>query len=130
MSEHTIRSHGYDDTVLWMLADEFSSSKKSDTEEKIRQKLQRKKLGEYDQERVDLLRRLKDVIQKEVLRGNESAYYTSPHGKRLPGGEHYVDLEDFDREKLADITVKKFPDVPRDVIGRFVEFAVFLYYLK
>lgn len=130
MSDEAVRLHGYDDTVLWVLADEFASTNQSKTEEKIRQKLSHKKLGAYDQTRVDLLRGLKDAVQEEILRGKESIYFTHPHGKRLPNGEHYVDHDDFDRVRLAGDYAKKFPGVPRDVVGRFVEFGVFLYYLK
>jgi hypothetical protein len=130
MSDETVRLHGYDDTVLWILADEFPSTNKSKTEEKIRQKLTHKKLGDYDQERVDLLRRLKDAIQEEVKRDKASKYFTYPHGKKDAKGQHYVDFEDFDRKRMADDYALRFPEIPKEVIGRFVEFAVFLYYLK
>ena len=56
----------YEFVVLCDLHGEFSFSKKEESEAKIKQHLKRKKLGAYDQQRVDMLRRFKDEVQREI----------------------------------------------------------------
>jgi len=77
----------YDDAVLTNLAREFSCTDIEETEAKIKRKLRAKKLGKYDQQRVNRLRRLKDAVQTEVLKCDESKYYSKLAGE-------FADLHD------------------------------------
>jgi hypothetical protein len=54
----TIKLTSYEDAVLTILAREFSSDIK-ETETKIKRKLSAKKLGKYDQQRVNPIATLK-----------------------------------------------------------------------
>jgi outer membrane receptor for ferric coprogen and ferric-rhodotorulic acid len=78
----------YEDAVLAILAWEFSATDHRVTETKIRRKLSAKKIGKYDQVRVELLRRLKDLIQSEVGNAHKSKYYSK-------SGEEFADMKDF-----------------------------------
>ena len=114
---------GYEDAVLSILAYEFSPADRPEAEAKIKRKLRAKKLGEYDPRRVDLMRRLKDEVRAEVGKGPASKYYTRPHGG-------FADMRDFDRDRMAREMAAAFPDVPRQSVSQFIEYAVYLYYLR
>ena len=113
----------YEDAVLSTLAYEFSLTDRRETETKIKRKLRTKKFGKYDQHRVDLLRRFKDEVQTEVSRGQKSKYYTHPHSE-------FSDMRDFDKEALAKEMAAAFPDIPEPSISQFIDFAIYLYYLR
>ena len=109
-----------DEISLGVLVHEFPATDRSETERKIRRRLSMKKQGEYDPNRIALLRRFKDSIQTEIMRGAASRYYVGPCGTLNPAGVPYVDVEDF---------AKQFPAIPKPVIDQFVGFAVFVYHL-
>jgi len=67
----------YDDAVLTNLAREFSATEIKETEAKIKRKLRAKKLGKYDQQRVNRLRSLKDAVQTEVKKCDKSKYFSN-----------------------------------------------------
>lgn len=113
----------HDDVVLWVLGYEFPTCDRQESERKIRQRLRYRKLGAYNQQRVDRLRLFKDAIQQEVHRGEKSRYYTGSHGK-------FTDMQDFDRESMRRDYGKQFPKIPRRAIRWFVEFAVFTYHVR
>ncbi len=113
----------YEEAVLSILAYEFPSDDKREAEAKIKRKLRSKKLGRYDQERIDLLRRFKEAVQTEISKWQKSKYYAASHGE-------FADMKDFDRGQMADEFAAEFPTIPRQTIARFVEFAVYLYYLR
>jgi hypothetical protein len=120
----------YEDVVLNVLAYEFDFSDKLESEKKIKRRLRDKKVGAYDQARIDLLRQFKNEVQTEVHRGSKSNYYTYPHGEPDGKGQLYVDMEDFDRVRMSRDYAAMFPDVPRPLVRSFVEFSVFIYYVK
>src|SRR3954451_3914073 len=82
-----------DAVILEVLAYEFDFHPRARAEGKIRRRLRYYDLGPYKQERVDLLRRLKDEAQTEIHRRERSRYFVGRHGE-------YAAMEDFDRERL------------------------------
>ena len=79
----------YEGEVLAVLAFEFDFSDRAESERKIKRHLRDKKLGPYDQDRIDILRRFKDDLRKELGKCNRSQFYTGFHGK-------YADMLDWD----------------------------------
>ena len=128
MAKKTLKR--YETIVLNALHGEFDFSKKEEAEAVIKQRLQREKLGAYDQKRIDLLRRFKDDLQHEIgLRGlpepakfEESRYYVSRHGV-------YGDYTDYDIPRMTADMVARYPGIPKEDITWFVRFAVGTYYL-
>jgi hypothetical protein len=121
----------YEAVALGALHAEFSISSKEQTEATIRKRVKRMKLGAYDQARVDLLRRFKDEVQKEIglqpdaapPRHEESPYFVvRRHGT-------YGDYTDFDIPRWTSDMVARYPDIPKGVVAWFVHFAVGTYYL-
>jgi hypothetical protein len=117
------RAATYESEALGALAYEFPFSNKAEAETKIKRRLKRKKLGNYDPERINLLRALKDELQQEISKGEKSAWFTHRHDHR------YVDMRDFNIDQLAKRMIKRYPHVPKKEINHFVPFCVFLYYL-
>ena len=102
----------YEDAVLAILAWEFSSTDRRVTETKIRRKLSAKKIGKYDQVRVDLLRRLKDQVQSEIGKAHKSKCYSE-------SSEQLADMTDFDTRQLTQDILASFPEVPKQSIQEF-----------
>jgi len=114
----------YEGEALDALAYEFPFSDKAEAEKKIQGRLKRKKLGKYDPERINLLRRLKDELQEEISRGEKSAWFTCRRDIK------YVDMRDFNIDQLTKAMIERYPEVPKREIKNFVPFCVFLYYLR
>ncbi len=113
----------YEEAVLWILVYEFPFDDKRETEAKIDRKLRAKKIGKYHQQRIDLLRRFKDDVQAEISKGRESKYCTNPHGE-------FADMKDFDRDRMSRELAAAFPAIHEQSISQFVEYAIYLYYLR
>jgi len=112
-----------DSVALEVLAYEFDADDTAESERKIRRRLRYHGLGPYRQDRVDLLRRLKDEIQAEIHRSTRSRYYT-------PSQSRYAALEDFDVARMVRDYAAAFPQVPQAEIAAFVPFAVYLYHMR
>jgi len=113
----------YDDAVLTNLAWEFSFTDIKETEAKIKRKLRAKKLGKYDQQRVDRLRRLKDAVETEVKKCDKSKYYSKLAGE-------FADMKDFDTLRMTEDFATAFPEVPKQSIHEFVEYFIYLHYIR
>lgn len=113
----------YEGEALSILAFEFSQSDHAESERKIKRRLRDKKLGSYDQARIDRIRAFKDDVQRELRKANRSAYYAGPHG-------NYADDHDWDFDRLKQHFVNLHPEVPETAIGRFLPYAIYLYYLR
>ena len=116
------RSIAWDLHVLWSLEDEFAFSNRAETEERIRKRLKRRKLGPYDQARVDELRGIKDFLQREVAAQERSRYWLGMSG-------HFVAMTDFDVAGLTRDVIARHPRVTRMALRAFVARAVALYHL-
>jgi hypothetical protein len=107
------------DVVIW----EFPSDDPKEAERKIRRRLRHHDLGPFQQERVELLRRLKNETYSEIRREGQSRYFAGRHG------DHSA-VEDFDIDRLIGDLSASYPDVPREEIERFIPWAIYLYYLR
>lgn len=113
----------YDGEALAVLVYEFPFSDRSASDAKIRRRLQRKKLGRFDAERIQQLRGFKDELQAEIAKAQASAYYVGP--VRPP----YADLADFDLARLSDDLAARYPGIDPAERDAFVRMAVLVYHL-
>jgi len=105
------------------LAYEFDLSEKKETEKKIKQKLKYHKLGDYDQEKVDYIRKIKNDLQTEISLGAKSTYFHKSES-------NYSDLADFDSERLSADLAKKYSNVNEKELMGFINFAIYLYHMR
>ena len=113
----------YEDAVLTILAWEFSSTDMKESEAKIKRKLRAKKIGKYDEQRVNRLRRLNDAVKTEVRKGRKSKYYSKLAGE-------FADMKDFDTLRMIEDFAAAFPEVPKQSIHEFVEYVIYLHYIR
>ncbi len=113
----------YEGEVLAGLAFEFPFSDHAESESKIKRRLREKKLGPYNQERIDAIRKFKDDVQEELGKFNKSQFFTGTHGK-------YADMQDWDLNALLQHMQKKHTDVSKTTIDNFLPYAIYLYYLR
>lgn len=67
--------------------------------------MREKKLGEYDPERIEILRAFKNDVQEEIGKGNQSKYFTGTHGR-------YVRMKDFETKRFCKDMCRRHPQVP------------------
>jgi hypothetical protein len=111
------------EVILGVLVYEFEYSDRGEAETKIKKRLRYYKLGPYNQEEVDLLRRLKDSLQAEIRGYQQSKFYVGVHGK-------YAAIEDFDVARMISEYRAMFPEVRPAEFEWFVRFAIFTYYAR
>ena len=105
------------DVLIW-----FDDDHK-DTEQRIKRRLRYHNLGPYQQERLELLRRLNDETCSEIKRYDNSRYFSARHG-------NHSDPKDFDIDRwIADLSAS-YPEVPRAALERFIPWAVYWHYLR
>lgn len=119
----TTKPTSYEDAVLGILAWEFSSTDIKETEAKIKRKLRTKNIGKYEQQRVDRLRHLKDVVQTEISKSQNSKYYSNSAGE-------FASMKDFDTKRMTDDLAAVFHEVPKQSIHDFVEYFIYLHYIR
>ena len=112
----------YDEAVLGILNREFSCTDQKTIEHKIKRKLRRSKLGEYDEERIQRLRRLKEEVVAEIEKTKESDYTKIE--------SEFTELRDFDLDRMTSDWTLRFPDVSSHDIHNFIAGAIYLYYLR
>ena len=113
----------YEAAALHFLISEFPHTDPKTTEKKINRKLRRDKLGAYDLERIDRLRRLKNEVVAELVKPETSRYYSK-------GPSEYADLNDFEIERMIKFWRTRFAEVEEDDMQSFIFNAVYLYYLR
>lgn len=113
----------YESEALAVLAFEFRSSDRSESERKIKRRLRDKKLGPYDQARIDAIRALKDHVLAELSKATRSKFWLNSHGP-------YADMQDWNFNGLLRYFERKHPEIPKEAIGRFMPYAIYLYYLR
>jgi len=113
----------YESETLAVLAFEFRSSVQSESERKIKRRLRDKKLGPYDQTRIDAIRNFKDDVLRELSKATKSKFWLNTHGP-------YADMQDWDLNGLSSHFERKHPEIPKEEIGRFMPYAIYLYYLR
>jgi hypothetical protein len=105
------------------LAYEFPADGATEAERKIRSMLRRKKLGAYDQSRIDRLRQLKNQLQNEIRLFEKSQYYLGAKGPT-------AGFEDFDIDRMVLDYLRQYEDVSDKDMLSMVSFAVYAYYLR
>jgi hypothetical protein len=113
----------YDFICFSDLAYEFNPQEKKEIEKKIKRRLKYYKLGNYNQERVDYIRCLKNDLYAEISLESKSTYFSKSKSD-------YADLNDFDINRMAFDYLKKYEKVnAKEMIG-MINFAVYLYHLR
>jgi hypothetical protein len=80
---------------------------------------------ERGMQRVPMLRTLKNRLLQELSHPLESSYYL-----RKPGTRGFAAMQDFDTARLWADMAKAYPSVDADLLGGFVNHAIYLYYLR
>jgi len=113
----------YEGEALAGLAFEFDFSDHAESERKIKRRLRDKKLGPYDQGRIDLIRAFKDDVQAELGRSAKSTFHTGSHGK-------YADMQDWNFDAILVHFVSRHTGISKKAIGSLLPYAIYLYYLR
>jgi len=109
--------------IFQYLAYEMPGEDSKKTNEKIRRKLRRSGLGDYDQAQVDRLRSLRDDLEQEIRKFDRSQYYK-------PSQIEFASLDKFDCERMVRDFGNAYPSVSRSDVGSIVGFALYYYYLR
>jgi len=113
----------YDFICFSDLVYEFSFSDKKSIEQKIKRRLKYYKLGDYQQERVDYIRNLKDDLYGEISSRSKSKYYTKSNST-------FSELRDFDIPKMNADYSAKYHNLSEREIETMINFAIYLYHLR
>jgi hypothetical protein len=113
----------YDFICFTNLAYEFEVSEKKEIENKIKKQLRYYKLGEYNQERVEYIRQLKNDLYSEINMASKSKYFHK--SKSI-----YADLTDFDLERMAIDYNEKYEKLDKNQLIGMLNFAIYLYHLR
>ncbi len=113
----------YDFVCFTDLVYEFNFSEKKETEKKIKRRLKYYKLGDYNQDRVDYLRQLKNDLYSEIFSGIKSKYFTK-------SASDYADLNDFDTEPMVSDYIEKYDKIDRNEMFGMINFAIYVYHLR
>lgn len=105
------------------LAYEFDSSIKKEIEKKIKRRLKYHKLGNYNQDRVDYIREIKNDLLKEISLGPKSKFYTKSNSV-------YSELSDFKIEEMQSYYHQKYNKIENDEMTGFINFSIYLYHLR
>lgn len=113
----------YDFICFSDLAYEFDSSGSKEIEKKIRRRVKYHKLGDYNQERVDYIRKLKDDLYKEISAPAESKYFKKTESI-------YAEFADFNIEQMEADYAKKYDRVDKKEMMGIIGFAVDLFHMR
>lgn len=113
----------YDWLCYQVLAYEVEDEPPALADRKIKRKLRSAGLGKYDQTRVDLLRRLRYAVQKEIRLYGNSKYYKGPKAET-------TSLDDYDFEGLVGHFCRAYPDISSWDMRTIIGFSLYLYYLR
>src|SRR4051812_41206041 len=97
----------YDFICFTDLIYEFDFSEKMEVEKKIKRRLKYHKLGDYNQGRVDYIRKIKNDLHSEISSGNKSKYFNKTKSE-------YTELSDFNIEGMTSDYFKKYNKVDKD----------------
>jgi len=113
----------YDFICFTDLAYEFDVSERREIEKRIKRRLKYYKLGEYNQERVDYIRQLKNKLCSEISKTTKSKYFHKSKSS-------YADLADFDIDRMTVDCNKKYDKVDKIDLRGMLNFAIYLYHLR
>lgn len=113
----------YDFLCFTDLVYEFDVSKKKEVEKKIKRRLKYYKLGEYNQERVDYIRQLKNELYSEIAQTTQSKYFHKLES-------NYTELADFDVEQMTIDYHTQYNTIDKNELMEMIKFAIYLYHLR
>lgn len=113
----------YDFICFSDLAYEFDISKREEIEKKIKRRLKYHKLGNYDQERVEYIRQLKNTLYSEIAKSAQSKYYHK-------SSSAYADLSDFNTEQMTLDIHETYNAVDKAELKSMINFAIYLYHMR
>jgi hypothetical protein len=113
----------YDFICFTDLAHEFDFSDKNEIEKKIKRRLKYYNLEDYNQDRVDYLRQLKNDLYSEISSSTKSKYFNKSKS-------NYSDLSDFNFEQMTSDYSKKYEQVDENEMKGIINFAIYFYYMK
>lgn len=122
MSDERRADQSYDLSVFQMLTDEVEGDDPKKAERKIKGMLRRRQLGEYEQDRIDTLRALRDDLRNEIQKFDGSSYYQGTPESRP--------TEHFDHQRMVKDFAIKYPLVRHPDIGGVVGYALYYSYLR
>ena len=113
----------YDLICFTDLAYEFDFLDKKEAEKKIKRRLKYYKLGNYNQERIEHIRALKNDLYAEIALGNKSKYFQKSKS-------NYADLEDYKFEKMKLDYLEKYDLISENDMSGILNFAIYLYHMR
>ena len=113
----------YDLICFTDLAYEFDFSDKKEAENKIKRRLKYYKLGNYNQERIEYIRVLKNDLYAEISLETKSKYFQKSKS-------NYADLEDYKFEKMKIDYLKKYDLISENDMNEILNFAIYLYHMR
>lgn len=116
------RKETYDFICFSELAYEWDSSAKKNTETKIRKRL--KSINwEYNQQRIDYIRSLRNDLFNEISLSDKSKYFTKSNLE-------YADLSDFNIKQMETEFKMNYGEINNEDLLNIIEFAVYLFYVR
>lgn len=116
------RKETYDFICFSELAYEWNPSAKKNTETKIRKRLISNN-WEYNQQRIDYIRSLRNDLFNEISLSNKSQYFNKLNFD-------YADLADFNiKQMLTDLKIK-YNEINNEDLLNIIEFAIYLFYVR
>ena len=112
-----------EDIALKILAFEFRKSEIDESNQKIRKRIGAKKMDSLGIEWLENLRSFKNSVMSEVHKNTKSKYYKS-------NKSGYADMSDFKVEEMITSYTEEFNSIPNEVIGSFIPYSIYLYYMR
>ena len=107
-----------------VLVYEFPHDDPREADRKIRGALRRRRLGPFDPDRISLLRDIKNCLQKELDAANQpSTYFRGPTSQ-------FASPNDFDFAGLLEELSRRHGSVDRADLGRMINLALYVNYLR
>jgi hypothetical protein len=113
----------YDFVCFVELAYEFRSEEKKETEKKIKRRLKYYNLGDYNQERVDYLRQLKNELDAEIHLYSKSKYFQETNNR-------FASLNNYDISRMVTDYLTTFDKITEADMDTMLNFAIYLYWLR
>lgn len=113
----------YDFICFSNLAYEFDGYVSKTIDKKIKKQLKYHQLGDYNQERIDYIRTLKDDLKNEIGSHVQSKYYTKSNSE-------FTEIKDFNIEQMKVDYLKKYPKIEVNELMDILYFAVYLYHAR
>ena len=113
----------YDFVCFTDLAYEFSSEEKKEIEKKIKRRLKYYNLGDYNQDKVDYIRQLKNELYTEIHLDNKSKYFQETSSR-------YASLDNFEISRMVTDYLTTFDKITEEDMYAMLNFAIYLYWLR